>query len=169
MKQFLSSLLDRAKPHLVSALNSTKQFLSSLLDRAKQCLSSKFSNIKLPLSPKHYKLLVLIFVLILILAVGFSKCSGKADPPEEVPVATDTIDNSEADPNTEQPDNTPVAATMGTITADKLNIRKGPDTKYETDGAYYKGDRIEILETQTVDGTTWGRTGKGWISMDYVL
>lgn len=168
MKQFLSSLLDRAKPHLVSALNSTKQFLSSLHDRAKQCLSSKFSNIKLPLSPKLCKLLVLIFVLILILGVGLSKCSGKADPPEEVPVATDAIDNSEADPNTEQPDNTPVAATMGTITADKLNIRKGPDSKYETDGAYYKGDRIEILETQTSDGTTWGRTNLGWIGMGYV-
>lgn len=61
-----------------------------------------------------------------------------------------------------------VEATMGTITASKLNIRKGPDEKYETNGAYYKGDRVEILETQTTDGTTWGRTHLGWVGMGYV-
>lgn len=61
-----------------------------------------------------------------------------------------------------------VEATMGTITASKLNIRKGPDSEYETNGAYYKGDRIEILETETTEGTTWGRTNLGWIGMGYV-
>lgn len=69
----------------------------------------------------------------------------------------------------EVPDAPPsVPATMGTITASKLNIRKGPDEKYETNGAYYKGDRVEIVETQTVDSTTWGRTNLGWIGMGYV-
>ena len=61
-----------------------------------------------------------------------------------------------------------VEATMGTITASKLNIRKGPEENYETNGAYYKGDRVEILEIQTVDGTTWGQTNLGWIGMGYV-
>ena len=61
-----------------------------------------------------------------------------------------------------------ITATMGTVTAGKLNVRKGPDSKYETAGAYYKGDRIEILETQTADDTLWGRTNLGWIGMGYV-
>lgn len=69
-----------------------------------------------------------------------------------------------------EPEPQPVAveANMGTVTAGKLNIRKGPDSKYETDGAYYEGDRIEILETQTADDTVWGRTNLGWIGMGWV-
>lgn len=82
-------------------------------------------------------------------------------PGEEEPVEENQEPDAEAEP-------TPVAATMGTITASKLNIRKGPDDKYETNGAYYKGDRVEILETQTTDGTTWGQTNLGWIGMGYV-
>lgn len=63
----------------------------------------------------------------------------------------------------------PVTVNMGTVTAGKLNIRKGPDSKYETvEEAYYNGDRIEILETQTIEGTVWGRTNLGWVGMGYV-
>ena len=61
-----------------------------------------------------------------------------------------------------------VLITMGTITASKLNIRTGPGSNYDTNGAYYKGDRVEILETQFVDDTTWGRTAQGWIGTGYV-
>ena len=71
----------------------------------------------------------------------------------------------EPEPEVEAP---VVVADMGTITASKLNVRKGPDTKYETCGAYYKGDRVEILETQTVEDTVWGHTSLGWIGMGYV-
>lgn len=78
----------------------------------------------------------------------------------------------EPDSTQDEPEPAPelptVAVTMGTVTADKLNIRKGPDSKYETNGAYYKGDRVEIVETQTVDDTVWGRTNLGWIGMGYV-
>lgn len=56
----------------------------------------------------------------------------------------------------------------GTITADKLNIRKSTSTNSDSVGSYIKGDSVEILEKKTVDGTTWGRTNKGWISMKYV-
>lgn len=66
------------------------------------------------------------------------------------------------------PEVIPVEATMGTITAHKLNIRKGPNSSYETNGAYYKGDRVEILETEIADGTEWGRTNLGWVGMGYV-
>lgn len=67
-----------------------------------------------------------------------------------------------------KPDPAPIVINMGTVTANKLNIRKGPDSGYETDGAYYQGDRIEILETKNVGDTLWGRTNLGWIGMGYV-
>lgn len=52
----------------------------------------------------------------------------------------------------------------GTVTASSLYIRKKADKTSDTVGAYYKGDKVEILE---VSGG-WGRTDKGWISLDYV-
>lgn len=58
--------------------------------------------------------------------------------------------------------------TMGTITAGKLNVRKGAGSNNEAFDAYYKGDRVEIQEIVNVDGTDWGFTGKGWIGMGYV-
>ena len=79
---------------------------------------------------------------------------------EQEPVQTPETDVQDVPPAVE--------ATMGTITASKLNIRKGPEEKYETNGAYYKGDRVEILETQNVDGTVWGKTNLGWVGMGYV-
>lgn len=56
----------------------------------------------------------------------------------------------------------------GTVTATELNIRKEASTESERVGLYVKGDNVEILETKTVDGTTWGRTNKGWISLKHV-
>lgn len=56
----------------------------------------------------------------------------------------------------------------GTITASELNIRKSASGDSDRVGTYIKGDEVEILEQKTVDGTTWGRTSKGWISMKYV-
>ena len=85
--------------------------------------------------------------------------------PSELVTEEEPAENPEVDAEPELPH---IEATMGTITASKLNIRKGPDEKYETNGAYYKGDRVEILETETVDGTTWGQTNLGWIGMGYV-
>ena len=67
-----------------------------------------------------------------------------------------------------QPEPPVVNVNMGTVTASKLHIRKGPGSKYETDGAYFKGDRIEIVATETVDGTIWGQTNLGWVGMGYV-
>ena len=56
----------------------------------------------------------------------------------------------------------------GTITGDQLNIRSGPGTGYATVGSYLAGDKVTILEQFTYNGTTWGCTNQGWISMDYV-
>ena len=55
-----------------------------------------------------------------------------------------------------------------TITADCLRVRQTPSTSAEIVGYYYQNAKVQILQTQDVDGTTWGKTSKGWISMDYV-
>ncbi len=55
-----------------------------------------------------------------------------------------------------------------TVRADCLRIRSNPGTGNPVVGYLYEGAKVEILETQKVNGTAWGRTVKGWISMDYV-
>ena len=82
------------------------------------------------------------------------------------------LDNAEEQTATEPSTGTttvdPDEEALGTITAQQLQIRKGAGTTYDTAGSYKKGDRVKILEQKTVSGTTWGRTEKGWISMDYI-
>ncbi len=56
----------------------------------------------------------------------------------------------------------------GTITGNGLNIRAGAGTGYDSVGTLYSGDRVTILSTTVVDGITWGKIDKGWISMAYV-
>jgi uncharacterized protein YraI len=56
----------------------------------------------------------------------------------------------------------------GKITGNGLNIRSGPGTGYASVGSYNYGDSVTILEQFTYNGTTWGCTNQGWISMDYV-
>lgn len=53
-----------------------------------------------------------------------------------------------------------------TVTADSLNIRKGPDTTYEIVGTYAKNATITITATNTKG--TWGKTSKGWVCLDWV-
>ena len=56
----------------------------------------------------------------------------------------------------------------GTVSGSQLNIRSGPGTGYASVGSYNKGDRVTILEQFTYNGTTWGCTNQGWISMEFV-
>ena len=51
-----------------------------------------------------------------------------------------------------------------TVTAEGLYIREDASISAKPVGSYVKGDKVVILETR--DG--WGRTDKGWISLDYV-
>ena len=71
-------------------------------------------------------------------------------------------------PTEPEPELPTVPATMGTITAGKLNIRKGAGSGYGEVGTYVQGDRVEITETKTVEDTLWGHTGKGWVGMGFV-
>ena len=56
----------------------------------------------------------------------------------------------------------------GYITTDGLNVRNGPGKEFDVVGSYNNGDYVNILEQFTYNGTTWGCTKKGWISMAYV-
>lgn len=51
---------------------------------------------------------------------------------------------------------------------DRLRIRSGPGTSTKVVGYYYKNDKVTITEKTTVGSTVWGKTDKGWISLDYV-
>ena len=55
-----------------------------------------------------------------------------------------------------------------TVIASSLNIRKSASSSAAKVGTYKEGAKIAVLETKKVGSTTWGRTDKGWISMDYV-
>ena len=57
------------------------------------------------------------------------------------------------------------ASFKGTITADpELNIRKDANQNSTRVGSYKKGTQVTILETKN----GWGRTDRGWISLQYV-
>jgi len=56
----------------------------------------------------------------------------------------------------------------GTVTGNQLHIRSGPGTGYASVGSLNSGDRVNILEQFTYNGTTWGCIKSGWICLDYV-
>lgn len=56
------------------------------------------------------------------------------------------------------------------ITADVLNIRKGPGTNYGVSGQIKgKGIYTIVAESDGTGATKWGKlkSGTGWISLDY--
>lgn len=125
-------------------------------------------------------------LLALVLLIALVGCQKKENPgstgdtqgtPSEstsAPTQTPAPETTEATtvPPTEEPTQAPTEAptdppqegTMGTVTAKELNIREDAGSKYDSVGSYRKGDRIEILEIKG----KWGRTDKGWVSMNYV-
>ena len=58
--------------------------------------------------------------------------------------------------------------TISRTVTTELRIRAGAGTSYDKVGTYKKGEIVLIYETTTVNGFLWGRTDKGWISMEYV-
>ncbi len=61
-----------------------------------------------------------------------------------------------------------VNSQTGTVTCNILNVRSGPGTNYGLVDQYRKGATVTITETKTVGSTTWGKTDKGWVSMNYI-
>lgn len=61
----------------------------------------------------------------------------------------------------------PEGAVYKSVTVNGLNIRAGAGVNYDKVGSYSKGDAVIIYEQTKVGDKTWGRTDKGWISMEY--
>nr|MBN1228900.1 SH3 domain-containing protein [Anaerolineae bacterium] len=57
-----------------------------------------------------------------------------------------------------------LARFAGAVKASILNIRTGPGTQHARAGQYRRGDRVDIFEEKN----GWGRTDRGWISLDYI-
>ena len=75
------------------------------------------------------------------------------------------IDEVHGPEETKPAETTPTTSTVkGTITVDGLNIRASASATDTIKGTYNKGTVVTILETKN----GWGRTDKGWISMQYV-
>lgn len=64
--------------------------------------------------------------------------------------------------------NTESTGTPGTVTTNSLRIRSAAGTASTVVGYLNTGAKVQILQTTSVNGTTWGKINKGWISMDYV-
>jgi len=110
-------------------------------------------------------------ILVLALTLVLSTCS-RQEPVQEpadatIAAPTESIEPTIA-PAVVETQPVGIPATMGTITAETLNIRQEAGSDSSIDELYTKGDRVEIHETTDIAGTLWGYTGKGWISMDYI-
>ena len=53
--------------------------------------------------------------------------------------------------------------------AGSLNVRCGPGTSYQSVERIDGGEKVLIYEEKSVDGRNWGRTGIGWVCMDYLI
>ena len=58
--------------------------------------------------------------------------------------------------------------TVGYVIGESLNIRSGPGTEYEVLGELNVGAKVVILEQRIVGTSPWGRTEKGWVSMNFI-
>lgn len=95
-----------------------------------------------------------------------SESQTQTSPPEtQAPETTPPETEAPAPTETEPPATNPVSTShFGTVTPEKLNIRKEPSTAAAKAGYYVKGDRIEITETKS----GWGKTKHGWVLLEYV-
>ena len=87
-----------------------------------------------------------------------------------------SMDYIDLDPVSDNTGNTSSGSTApgnetvtGTVNvSSQLRIRAGAGTSYAVTGYLYNKDKVTVTEQKTVNGTTWGKVPKGWISMDYV-
>ena len=98
----------------------------------------------------------------------------ETEPETTAPETTEpeTTDPEVTEPEATEPEEDEETVAQGipaTVTSQAmLNIRAGAGTNFDRIGAYSPKDRISILEQKPVGNVMWGRTDKGWVSMDYV-
>ena len=66
--------------------------------------------------------------------------------------------------NTGSQTSTTTGTTYGVVTGSELNIRKEPNVNSTRVGSYTYGTRLTFTETSN----GWGKTNKGWVSLQYV-
>lgn len=99
--------------------------------------------------------------------LDMSNVQSAAQDPSSTPAGNENAAaNANAEENAEssQSNITSTGSTKGVVTASELNIRKEASSNSARVGGYVYGDRITITETSG----SWGKTNKGWVSMDYV-
>ena len=68
--------------------------------------------------------------------------------------------------------------TIGTITGNDVNVRKGPGVDFKSLGFFYKGDKVQIVDSKTnslnetwykieFDNPTYGLI-VGWVRSDFI-
>lgn len=60
----------------------------------------------------------------------------------------------------------------GVVTADVLNVRKGPGTSYDKIGKLYEGDQVRVTGEETTGGVLWYQiifeSSEGWVSSEFL-
>jgi len=72
-----------------------------------------------------------------------------------------------ASSGTQKPEPETPNATKVTVTADSVNIRKGPGTNYDKAGKAKKGQVLAITKVQQGSSHLWGQFSGGWIALEY--
>ena len=72
------------------------------------------------------------------------------------------VDNTETETETK-----PVTVIKIKVTADDVNLRRGPGTNYTIVGTANTGDQMEITEVAEGSGYIWGKDGDRWIALKY--
>ena len=92
------------------------------------------------------------------------------EPTEPEPTEPEPTEPEPTEPEPTEPEPTepPVTEQSGKVTASTLNIRAEAGTNGRWLGYYVRGTKVIILERKTVGTMEWGRTDKGWISLQYV-
>ena len=70
--------------------------------------------------------------------------------------------------DTQKPEENKTVTGTVKLTSGTLNVRSAPGTGNKIVGSLRNGEKVTILETETVGGMLWGRISTGWISMNYV-
>ncbi len=90
-------------------------------------------------------------------------------PEPSAPAPTEPAPTEPAPTEPAPPVSQPTASTGTVRVNDCLRVRSGPGTTYAVAGYLYPNQRVTITEKQTVGNTVWGKTDKGWVSLDYVV
>jgi len=149
-------------------IRSLREKFSQIMLSLKRLVLDLFSSTPKIVAAVCVILVVIMAVIMIVVLTSVSR----NEPVEEPAEPTEEVQIEETEPSTEPDETEPqpagLPATMGTVTTDGLSICKDAGFIVDVQEYYAKGDRVEIHETKDVNGTLWGYTGKGWITVGSV-